>query len=62
MTSSPWESSRVTTSMRGPVQLVAGQLLAHVLAGQLAHGHVRLAHLLDQRRCDWRPQPIEPSM
>ena len=31
----------------GAVQGIAHQLLAHLLAGQLPHGHVRLADLLD---------------
>ena len=47
MTSSPWDSSRLATSIVAPCSRSPGELLAHVLAGQLNGGHVRLAHLLD---------------
>ena len=61
MTSSPCDNSRLTTSIRRSVQQVAGELLAHVLAGELYGGHVRLAHLLDLvRATSDHPTPGSP--
>ena len=46
MTSSPWASSRFSTSIWTPCRASPTKLLADVLARQLAHRHVRPDHLL----------------